>query len=218
MTTTMKRQSSAIASRVMILGALMMALALSGCMRGVPSDKPPIHVNPNMDSQPKYKTQGSSAFFADGSAMRTPVAGTIARGSLIATPADSAYLLGKNGAGELIKSNPRKVTMDLLSRGQERYGIFCAPCHGAVGDGKGIVVLRDKGMLPPTNYHDDRMRALPDGHYFNVISNGIRNMPGYRHQIPVADRWAIVSYVRALQRSQNAKLQDIPENLRGGVK
>ncbi len=200
------------------IGALMMVMALSGCVRGVPSDKPPIHVNPNMDSQPKYKAQASSAFFDDGSAMRMPVAGTIARGALIATPADSAYLLGKDGDGELIKSNPRKVTMDMLSRGQERYGIFCAPCHGAVGDGKGIVMLRDKGMLPPTPYHDDRMRALPDGHYFDVITNGIRNMPAYRHQIPVADRWAIVSYVRALQRSQNATLQDIPENLRSGVK
>jgi len=204
--------------KVIGLGALLLFLFLNGCIRGVPSDKPPIHVNPNMDTQPKYKFQAESEFFADGATNRLPVPGTIARGALIATATDSIYYLGKDGSGKFVAKNPRKVTMDLLSRGQERFGIYCAPCHGAVGDGRGIVVLRDKGMIPPPTYHDDRMRGLPDGHFFDVITNGIRNMPAYRHQIPVADRWAIVSYVRALQRSQHATLQDVPENLRAGVK
>ncbi len=221
-TVNTKKTASKAASKALVFGVMTLTVLfsgiLAGCMRGVPSDKPPIHVNPNMDSQPKYKAQGQNSFFDNGSNMRMPVAGTIARGALIASAADSAFQLGKTGAGDFIAKNPLPVTMDLLNRGQERYGIFCAPCHGAMGDGKGMVFLADKGMLPPTQYHSDRLRKLPDGHFFNVITNGIRNMKGYRHQIPVADRWAIVSYVRALQRSQNAALEDIPENLREGVK
>ena len=104
------------------------------------------------------------------------------------------------------------IARDLLKRGQERYNIYCAPCHDQTGSGKGIVVK--KGFLPPPSMHLDRLRESPDGHFCDVISNGIRNMPSYKHQIPISDRWAIVAYVRALQRSQNAKTEDVPEELR----
>ena len=106
--------------------------------------------------------------------------------------------------------------MQLLKRGQERFNIYCAPCHGQTGDGQGIVVQR--GYLPPPSYHQDRLRKMPDGYIFDVITNGVRNMPSYRHQVPVADRWAIVSYLRALQRSQNATINDIPPEMRETVK
>jgi mono/diheme cytochrome c family protein len=112
---------------------------------------------------------------------------------------------------------PVDITMELLQRGQQRYNIYCAPCHSRVGDGKGTVV--EKGVqggyiVPATNLHEPRLLNVPDGHLYTVISNGIRNMSGYKHQISVADRWAIVAYVRALQRAQHASLADVPENIR----
>jgi mono/diheme cytochrome c family protein len=106
--------------------------------------------------------------------------------------------------------------MELLKRGQERFNIFCSPCHGRLGDGKGIVV--ERGYSPPPTFHSDRVRSFPDGHIFDVITNGIRNMPPYGPQIPASDRWAIVAYFRALQRSQNATVNDIPVELRDQVK
>jgi hypothetical protein len=204
-----------ISSGLQLAAPLLVLALLTGCFRGLPSDKAPVHINPNMDSQEKYKAQAEGKFFADGSAMRLPVPGTVAIGTL---RHDSAYFFGIDSRGDTVESNPMEVTMELLERGQERYSIYCAPCHGASGDGQGAVFLRDKGMLPPSNYHEDRLRNAPDGHIFSVISNGIRNMPAYKYQIPVADRWAIVSYFRALQRSQNATLEDVPENQRGSLR
>lgn len=186
---------------------LPVAVLASACLRERPSDKPPIHINPNMDSQPKYKAYRQSQFFADQSDMRQPVAGTVAVGSL---KEDSRFYFGKEAGGAFVKRSPVSTTMELLSHGQERFNIYCAPCHSRVGDGKGIVVQR--GMLPPPSFQDPRLVAVEDGYLFDVMSNGIRNMPSYRHQIPVADRWAIVSYVRALQRSQNARLGDVPQD------
>lgn len=185
---------------------------MTSCYRGKPSEDPPIHMNPNMDSQEKYEAQEESRFFEDGSAMRPPVAGTVARGEL---RENDAYYRGKNKDGSLITKMPVEITMELLQRGRERYNIYCAPCHDQTGSGKGIVVK--KGFLPPPSMHLDRLRESPDGHFYDVISNGIRNMPSYKHQIPVADRWAIVSYVRALQRAQNAGSKDVPEELREGL-
>jgi hypothetical protein len=197
-----------------VIAPLLALTALAGCFRGLPSDQPPVHVNPNMDSQEKYKAQAEGPFFADSSAMRLPVPGTIAQGGL---KHDSVYFFGFDSRGDTVKNNPLDITMSLLERGQERYEIFCTPCHGGVGDGQGAVYLRNKGMLPPTNFHDDRLRSAPDGHIFSVIANGIRNMPAYKYQIPVEDRWAIVSYFRALQRSQNATINDVPEGQRGSL-
>ncbi|MBD3224780.1 MAG: cytochrome c [Caldithrix sp.] len=184
---------------------LVSLIVLNGCYRGRPSEDPPIHVNPNMDWQPKYEPQEESAFFEDGSAMRMPVPGTIARGEL---RENSTYYRGKNEQGEYVDEIPVPVTMNLLQRGRERYDIYCATCHSRVGDGNGIVVQR--GYPPAPSFHQDYIREYPDGQIYDVISNGIRNMPGYKHQIPVNDRWAIVSYFRALQRSQYAEKNDVP--------
>lgn len=187
---------------------------LAGCYRGQPSEKPPIHLNPNMDSQGKYKPMGESEFFEDRSTMRTPPAGTVARGEL---RANTVLYAGKHADGSLVTTSPLSVTMPLLKRGQERFNIYCAPCHGGAGDGQGIITKYNY-PIPPTNLHEQRLRDAADGHFFDVISNGIRNMPSYAHQIAVEDRWAIVSYVRALQLTQNATLADIPEDVQARLR
>ena len=110
---------------------------------------------------------------------------------------------------------PLPITADVMARGRERYDIYCAPCHDVAGTGRGSVVQR--GMLPPPTFHDDRLRAMPLGEFYGVITDGVRNMPGYAAQIPVNDRWAIAAYVRALQRSRNATLEDIPAAERANV-
>ncbi len=184
-----------------------------GCARKRPSEKPPIHLNPDMDNQPKYKTQSKSAFFNDSATMRTPVAGTVARGEL---EDDDVFYKGKDDKDNFVKKAPVEVTMQLLDRGQERFKIYCSPCHSRVGDGKGIMITR--GYVPPPSFHSDRIREFPDARIFDIITHGVRNMPSYRNQIPPEDRWAIVAYLRALQRSQNAAIQDIPVELRETVK
>lgn len=187
--------------------AIVGMLSINGCFRGLPSDKPPIHLNPNMDNQPKYKAQESSAFFENGSVMRLNIEGTVARGEL---REDIEFFTGKDSRGEFIKSSPVKLDLELLKRGRERYDIFCSPCHSRTGDGRGMIVKR--GLMPPPSFHDERIVAYPDGQYYDVISNGIRNMPSYSYQIPVHDRWAIVAFMRALQRSQNANRSDLPSD------
>ncbi len=184
-----------------------------GCVKGVPSDKPPIHIIRDMYNQPRYDPQSESKFFADSASMRQPVPGTVDRGD---AKEDSAYYFGQDSQGNYIQISPAHITLDFLKRGQERFNIYCSPCHSRLGDGKGIVVQR--GYLPPPSFHTDRIRNFPDGEFFDVISNGVRNMPSYGAQIKVADRWAIVGYVRALQLSQNAHLEDIPAELRGSIK
>jgi len=197
------------------LRGLMMVAAVAllfGC-QGSPSSKPPIHLNPNMDDQEKYQPYEASKFFADGAAMRIPPAGTIARGEL---HEDVPYYTGFLRDTIYLEAAPVAVTMPELQRGQERFKIYCSPCHGRTGDGRGIMITR--GYPPPPSYHDDRLRGEPDGYIFNVITNGIRNMPSYRHQIPVDDRWAIVLYLRALQRSHHATLDDVPVERRASLK
>ncbi len=195
-----------------IILILIFSLSAGGCFRNAPSEKPPLHVNPNMDDQPKYNAQAKSRFFADGATMRVPPAGTVARGFL---RDDDIYFTGKMDTTPVAKS-PVPTTMQLLQRGQERFTIFCSPCHGRLGDGKGIMMQR--GYVPPPSFHEDRIRNFADGQIFDVVTNGIRNMPSYRFQIPVEDRWAIIAYLRALQRSQNARLDDIPQEFRGTLK
>jgi mono/diheme cytochrome c family protein len=180
-------------------------IALVGC-QGTPSERAPIHLNPNMDDQEKYQAYKSSKFFADGSAMRTPPLGTVAQGTL---HQNREYVTGFDADSMAIAHAPLTATMPVLKRGQERFNIYCSPCHGRTGNGRGIMVSR--GYPPPPTFHSDRIRELPDGQVFAVITDGIRNMPSYRHQVPVDDRWAIILYLRALQRSQNATLDDIPE-------
>ena len=177
---------------------LLVGLMLSGC-RGSISEKPPIHPNTNMDFQQRKEAQEVNNFFLDGRSMRQPVEGTVARGL---RREDLAYYQGVNEDGEWIETMPVELTKSFLYRGQERYEIFCTPCHGKAGDGKGIVTTGGYGYVPAPSYHQERLREAPDGELYSAIYNGVRTMPSYKHQVPVEDRWAIVAYIRALQKSQ----------------
>ncbi|MBC8042800.1 MAG: cytochrome c [Rhizobacter sp.] len=200
------------------ISTLAVAAVLTGCQGGY-SKNPPIRVHQNMETQPKYKPQAQGKALSDGgvykttSTMQAPVAGTVARGE---QRSDYEYYNGMSEQGDTVQINPVAITPELLARGGERYTIYCAPCHGGAGNGGGIMV--EHGYVKPPTYHDTRLRTERDGHIFTVISNGIRNMQGYKTQIPVADRWAIVSYVRVLQRSQNAVATDVPEDKRESLK
>lgn len=162
-----------------------------------------------MYDQPKYKPLAESAFFSDRRASRPLPEGTVARGWL---RADQALYQGKQGQN-LATTLPMPLTRELLKRGQERYNIFCSPCHDRTGSGRGMVVRR--GYQPPPSYHIDRLRDAPVGHFFDVMTNGLGAMPDYASQIEVSDRWAIAAYVKALQLSQNAPLSDVPADRRG---
>ncbi len=196
----------------------LVPLALIARARVVPSSKPRIHLISDMDNQPKYRAQAANPLFADGRAMRPPVAGTVARGELAADPALNRGLTSDTWTGDAppwVEAIPIPVTDALMRRGHERYDVFCAACHGLAGYGDGIVSKRaekltEAGWVPPLSYHDQTVRERPAGHLFNTITNGIRTMPAYGPQIPVEDRWAIVAYLRALQRSQNARIEDAP--------
>jgi mono/diheme cytochrome c family protein len=205
------RHSKLLAGLIAVL--LLAPAVLSGCARERPSSQPPIHLIPDMDHQPKFKAQSESRFFADGAAMRMPVPGTVARGEL---REDDAYFRGLNADSSFVRSLPVPVTTQLLERGRQRFDIYCSPCHSRVGDGRGIMVRR--GYVPPPTFHSDRLRDIEDGYIFSVITDGVRNMPAYKYQVPVADRWAVVAYLRALQRSQNATLDDVPQELRKDLK
>ncbi len=194
-------------------GILIALVLIAGCFRGLPSDKPPIHIIRDMFNQPRYNPQAESRFFPDSAAMREPEPGTVAWHG---ADDDSVYFHGVDSKGNLVKQSPVPVTLKLLKRGQQRFNIYCSPCHSRLGDGKGIVVSR--GFLPPPSFHTDRIRNFPDGQIFDTITNGVRNMRSYGSQVKVADRWAIVSYIRALQLSQNAPLEDVPQEMRGNLK
>lgn len=198
-----------VMSRKTFIAAFLAVLALAGC-RGMESSEPPIHPNLNMDFQERFDPQEPNPFFEDGMAMRTPVPGTVARGML---REDTRFYEGRTEQGELVERMPVPVTRELLERGQERYNIYCAVCHGRTGDGEGIIMTGDYGYTQAPTYHSDRLREVSDGYLYDVITNGIRTMPGYAHQVPVADRWAIVAYMRALQRSQYAPEEDLPSSV-----
>jgi mono/diheme cytochrome c family protein len=191
--------------RIFIL--LVLAGALTGCGLRPAGNTPPLQVHPDMDNQPKFKAQSTTTFFADGRANRPPVPGTVAYGTW---QENDAVATGKDAGGNLLKSNPLALTEAVLKYGQERFNINCAVCHGRLGDGNGIVKTRSFGALAPANLQDARLREVPDGHIFDVITHGIRTMQPLGGNVPVHDRWAIVAYVRALQRSQYANLKDVP--------
>lgn len=172
-----------------------------------PMDVFPEWAFPGMKHQPKPYAQGTSAFFADGRSDRMPVAGTVARGML---REDDHLNLGKTAAGAFAPGFPQGVVVDfkLLERGQDRYTIYCAPCHGAVGDGNGITKKYGMGATP--TYHDDRLRKMAEGELYNTITNGKNTMLPYADKLTPADRWAVVAYVRALQRAQGGTIADVP--------
>jgi mono/diheme cytochrome c family protein len=162
-----------------------------------------------MHDQPRYKPLARSEFFGDERSARPRVPGTVARGHL---PGDPALETGKVGTG-FVAAVPVPIDLKLLQRGEQRYRIYCSPCHGQVGRGDGMVVRR--GYRPPPSFHIDRLRAQPAGYFFDVITAGFGAMPDYAAQVSVPDRWAIVAYVRALQLSQNATVADVPAQRRG---
>lgn len=178
-----------------VLG-LGLFMVVASCERGGYSEKPPIHPNPNMDSQKKFKAQSENPFFVNGSSMRVPVEGTVARGEL---REDDAYYQGKDSQGNFIARAPMAFTDEMVSRGEERFGIYCVPCHGVNADGKGKI--REYNYpIPPANFHEERIKKLSDGHMFNAMSNGWLNMPPLKAQVSVEDRWAIISYIRSIQK------------------
>lgn len=180
--------------------AVTLAILLSSC-RGEPFKKPPIHPNLNMDQQKRMEAQEKNDFFADNRVNRQPVDGTVPRGHL---KADDQYYRGKTADGSFVEDNPVEITKSFLYRGKEQYRIYCEPCHGGTGAGNGIIMTGGYGYVPAPSYHIDRIREMPDGQLYDAIANGVRNMPSYATQVEVKDRWAIVSYIRALQLSQNA--------------
>jgi hypothetical protein len=171
--------------------SLVAVLALAGCRQ-------------DMHDQPKYKPLAESNFFPDLRSARAPVDGTVARGQL---HEDTYFYTGKfeNTPGDYM---PFPVTEDVLKRGQERFNIFCSPCHSRLGDGNGMIVQR--GYRQPPSYHIERLRKAPLGYFFDVMTNGFGAMPDYASQIPPRDRWCIVAYIRALQLSQGAAATDVP--------
>jgi mono/diheme cytochrome c family protein len=196
--------------------ALAVALLAAGCTRGSTSSRPPIHLNPNMDDQPRYEAQAASEFFADGMAMRQPVPGTVARGRL---DEDPVLTTGRGPGGALIGRNPLRVDDELLERGAERYAIYCGPCHG--DDGSGQSILRERYGVATADLNQARLRAEGDGYLYDVIANGFGLMPSYRYPVPARDRWAIVAHVRRLQAEAGAPSEggaggadaDIPETI-----
>lgn len=181
--------------------ALVAAMLTTGCRGGVTQDEPIVPIR-NMHDQPRYDMQSRSEFFEDHRTMRPQVEGTVP----VEAESDLAIEEGvlPDGSSYVMEVPPQVVSRfgtkeKMVDRGEQRFNIYCSPCHGRTGVGNGLVVKR--GMMQPPNFHQDRVRHMPDGQLYVTIARGIRNMPAYGAQIVVDDRWAIVSYIRALQLS-----------------
>ena len=232
----------------------LIPVGLIALARSRPSAEPPVQLIQNMARQPRFKPQRENPMFADGRAMRPMTPGVVARQDLLVpnevlndrdfphwidnrsgpiAPANAADFQrvtegtepGPKGPSGFVTRIPVPVTGDLIHRGQERFNVYCAPCHGLSGYGDGMVARQAaemqaagadtaSGWVAPTNYHTKDIRERPVGHVYNTIANGIRSMPSYSKQISVLDRWAIVAYVKALERSQDARPDDVPETQR----
>jgi mono/diheme cytochrome c family protein len=209
---------------LILASAATIPFALAAYARESKSPLPRHHIVPDMDFQQKFKAQRRNPFFADKRADRPQIEGTIAVGELH----EDEHLYAGKVNGLFARTFPAavKVDQERMDRGRERFGIYCTPCHGQVGEGDGMVHQRATSLaegtwVPPSNMTEERLRYMPVGEIFNTITNGVRNMPAYGRQIPAEDRWAIILYVRALQRSRAAELKDLSEQeraslLRGG--
>ena len=175
-----------------------MCVALAGCRQ-------------DMHDAPSYDPLQQSAFFANGAASRTLVANTVARGHL---RADEHLYTGKVN-GQTATEFPMPITDQVMARGQERFNVYCSPCHGRTGLGDGMVVQR--GFRAPPSYHEERLRIAPVGYFFDVMTNGFGAMQDYSAQVTVDDRWAIAAYIRALQLSRHATVEDVPADRRGDL-
>lgn len=178
-------------------GAILLALgALAACRQ-------------DMHDQPKYIPLRPSSFFADGRSARPLPEHTVARGHL---DEDTAFYTGRDAAGKLVTEFPIPVTKELILRGQDRFNIYCTPCHDHTGSGNGMVPRR--GFRHPPTYHQDRLRQIAVGHFFDVITNGLGAMQDYSAQVEPRDRWAIAAYIRTLQFSEQASINDVPADAR----
>lgn len=190
---------SAVSSqRLRAVAVLAMSVALGACRQ-------------DMHDAPRYEALEASPFFGNGSSARNLVANTVPRGYL---RQDELLYTGKVG-GQFATTFPMAVTADVMARGQERFNVFCAPCHGRTGVGNGMIVQR--GFRQPPSYGEQRLRDAPAGYFFDVMTNGFGAMQDYAAQVPVADRWAIVAYIRALQLSMNATVADVPADRRADL-
>ena len=185
--------------------------AWARCLWGVVAALLLVGCNNGMRDQPRYEPYEASAFFDNGMSSRPLLPNTVARGQL----RSDTLLYAGQAEGRPADEFPFPVTEEVLARGQQRYNIYCTPCHGYTGHGDGIVVQR--GFSPPPSFHQDRLRAAPVGHIFGVITNGLGVMYSYGERIPPEDRWAIVAYVRALQLSQNMPLADVPADQQAAI-
>jgi mono/diheme cytochrome c family protein len=194
--------------------AVVTVVSVAG-LRGGLSRKPPLEVFPDMDRQPKLRPQTVAKFagFADGQSSRAHVAGAVSREA--AAAADETTT-GKKSDGAWVDASPVLVTRELVNRGRERYGIYCAPCHGLSGDGNGVTTKF--GMAAVAKLHDERLIKMSDGEIFNTITYGKNLMYPYADKLDPKDRWAVVSYVRALQLSRLGKKEEIPDAVRATLK
>ena len=190
--------------RALLLALATLLLLLTACERTGPSFQ-------QMGRQPKYDPLEPTDFFGDGMSARPRVPGTVARGEVSNNPfMDSGKIDGQDGDGF-----PMPVTAQVLNRGHERFNIYCSECHGRLGDGNGMIPSR--GYRRPPSFHTEALRNAKTGHFFDVMTNGFGAMPPYAGQVPVADRWAIIAYIRALQLSQNGTMNDVPAAERGSL-
>ena len=207
--------------RYFLVGFLLLSVLIVSVagLRGGKSRKPPYEVFPDMDRQMKLRPQNVDSFFEDGRSSRLPVAGTIARSTPYRLAAGDTNLVfpfqdvpvntGRvTGATNFVENNPFEITPRLMARGRERFQINCSPCHGPLADGNGVT--KKLGMTTVANLHDPRIVRLADGEIFYVITNGRNTMMPYGGQVPVEDRWAIIAYLRALQMSRLAFVEDVP--------
>ncbi|MBW7881313.1 MAG: cytochrome c [Caldilineaceae bacterium] len=184
-----------IRSRGLVIAGLLLCLGIT------------VSCTLDMRDQPRYDPFEESRFFADRAAARPRIPNTVARGQLNL----DGHLYTGRVDGRFAETFPFAVTMEILERGQERYTIFCAPCHGLLGDGEGVIT--EYGMRMPTSFHDPDLRDEPPGYYFSIITDGTRVMPSYAARVTPADRWAIIAYIRALQLSQNAAVEQVPPDI-----
>ena len=184
--------------RLRTIAVLAMTVTLGACRQ-------------DMHDAPRYEPLEASAFFDNGGSARMLVANTVPRGYL---REDELLYTGK-ASGQFANMFPMAVTADVMARGQERYNVFCSPCHGRTGVGNGMIVQR--GFRQPPSYGEQRLRDAPAGYFFDVMTNGFGAMQDYAAQVPVADRWAIVAYIRALQLSMNATVADVPADRRSDL-
>ena len=182
----------------LVVALVALPLALAACRQ-------------DMHDAPSYDPLQEAPFFANGAASRTLVANTVARGQL---REDEHFYTGKVN-GEVATEFPMPITPEIMARGQERFNVFCSPCHGRTGMGNGMIVQR--GFRQPPSYHEERLRTAPVGYFFDVMTNGFGAMQDYAAQVPPSDRWAIAAYIRALQLSQHATVAEVPADRRGDL-